>query len=75
MYPPDNVDRSRASANCAGSYLHSTWWAQQAYAQTYAMPGQFGLLNGLGSQQGLGGLMGSNSGQGFWSAMKPSWWP
>ncbi len=52
MYPPDNVDRSRASANCVGSFLHSTWWAQQALNAYRAMTTSFPM------QQGLGGVTG-----------------
>lgn len=61
MYPPDNVDRSRASANCAGSYLHSTWWsAQNAYATTSPL---HGLLNGVANGGLMGGLGGQSLGQ------------
>lgn len=41
MNPPDGIDRSRASCNCIGSYLRSSWWSLFG-----------GLGQGLG---GLGG--------------------
>ncbi len=49
MYSPDGIERSRASANCVGSYLHSPWWSQQAYAYTTAMSPFANALGQLGS--------------------------
>lgn len=77
MYPPDNMDRSRASANCVGSYLHSTWWLAQTN-MTHAMPGQFyGPLNGLGGLMGSVGNSQLNPLQGIPLNSKPWWqfWP
>ncbi len=65
IYPPDSPDRSRASANCAGSYLHSTWWSQQAYAATFA---QYGQLSNA-----LGGSLAQPYGSPFQSASS-RWW-
>ncbi len=62
MYSPDGIERSRASANCAGSYLHSPWWSQQAYAYTTpANP----FANALGGA--LGGLGQGN--YGWWQGL------
>ena len=58
VYPPDNVDRSRASANCVGSFLHSTWWAQQALNAYRAMTTSFPIQQGLGGYSGVFGGLG-----------------
>ncbi len=72
MYSPDGIERSRASANCAGSYLHSPWWSQQAYTASTTSNPLANVLGGLMAQ--LGNSLGNPLGGGQLMPPHQSWW-